>query len=217
MANEMDVKVDPVRATDDFHRLYYESVVWTNTRWLGVRVQKCPLDLWVYQEIVAEKRPDVIVECGTRFGGSALFLATVCDCIGNGRVISIDLFDLRGVLEHPRIDFRLGDSTDERTVAGVRASIRTREAVMVVLDSDHHLPHVLREMELYGPLVSEGQYLIVEDTNINGHPVAPHFGPGPKEAVEQFLHAHREFTDDRSREKFLLTFHPGGYLLKGRT
>lgn len=211
------MEVDRARATDDFHRLYYESVVWTDTRWFGVRVQKCPLDLWVYQEIVVEKRPDVIIECGTRFGGSALFLATVCDSIGKGRVISIDLFDLRGGLTHPRIEFRLGDSTDEQTVAGVRASIGSKQAVMVVLDSDHHLPHVVREMELYAPLVSDGQYLIVEDTNINGHPVAPHFGPGPKEAVEQFLRAHREFTADRSREKFFLTFHPGGYLLKGRT
>lgn len=213
----MNVRMDRVSATDHFHRLYYKSAVWTNTRWLGVKVQKCPLDVWVYQEILVEKRPDVIVECGTRFGGSALFMATVCDSIGNGRVISIDLFDLREGLTHPRIDFRLGNSVDERIVASVRSRIRAKESVMVVLDSDHHLPHVLREMELYGPLVSQGQYMIVEDTNINGNPVAPHFGPGPKEAVEQFLSGHPEFTVDRSREKFFLTFNPGGYLLKGRS
>ncbi len=53
----------------EFHRLYYDSHVWTHTHWLGVGAEKCPLDLWIYQEILVEKRPDVIVECGTRYGG----------------------------------------------------------------------------------------------------------------------------------------------------
>jgi len=198
-----------------FHRLYYDSGVWTNTRWLGVGVEKCPLDLWMYQEIIVEKRPDVIVECGTLHGGSALFLASVCDAIGHGRIVSIDVSDQRRGLSHPRIDFRIGNSVDERTVHDVRKSTQPHEAVMVVLDSDHHREHVLREMELYGALVTEGQYMIVEDTNINGNPVAHYYGPGPKEAVEEFLPAHAEFTVDRSREKFFMTCHPGGFLLKG--
>lgn len=67
---------------------------------------------------------------------------------------------------------------------------------------------------LYGPMVTPGQYMIVEDTNINGNPVAESFGPGPKEAIAEFLPAHPEFTPDRSREKFFVTFQPGGYLLK---
>ena len=202
-------------AITDFHSLYYDSGVWTNTRWLGVGAEKCPLDLWVYQEIIVEKRPDVIVECGTLHGGSALFMASVCEAIGHGRVISIDVADRRGGLTHPRIDFRTGNSIAERTVQDVRGSIRPGEAVMAVLDSDHRREHVLREMEIYGALVTEGQYMIVEDTNIKGNPVAHYFGAGPKEAVEQFLPAHGEFTADRSREKFFLSFHPGGFLLKG--
>ena len=70
---------------DAFHELYYSrsaESTWQNTRWLGVTAYKCPLDMWIYQEIIFEQQPDVIVECGTCLGGSALFLASLCDLIG---------------------------------------------------------------------------------------------------------------------------------------
>jgi cephalosporin hydroxylase len=86
------------------------------------------------------------------------------------------------------------------------------DSVLVILDSDHTKDHVLAEMRAYGPLVTKGSYMIVEDTNINGHPVLPDFGPGPWEAVEEFLQGNDQFTVDRSREKLLMTFNPMGYL-----
>jgi cephalosporin hydroxylase len=72
-----------------FHRIYYERPerTWANTRWLGTPVEKCPLDLWIYQEILFTSRPDFVVETGTRYGGSALFIASVLDLLRNGRVI----------------------------------------------------------------------------------------------------------------------------------
>ncbi len=141
-------------------------------------------------------------------------MSGICELLGQGRVISIDIADQRGGLGHPRIEFLISSSVDPATVDAVKSRLRTGERVMVVLDSDHHREHVLREMELYGPLVTPGQYLIVEDTNINGNPVAHYYGPGPKEALEEFLPKHPDFTVDRSREKFFLTFNPGGFLLK---
>ena len=83
---------------------------------------------------------------------------------------------------------------------------------MVILDSAHTKAHVLAEMRAYAPMVTVGSYLLVEDTNVNGHPVAPDFGPGPMEAVEAFLTETDEFERDPSREKFLLSFNPGGWL-----
>ena len=198
----------------DFHRLYYDSHVWRGaTLWLGVETQKCPLDLWVYQEILVAHRPDVIVETGTFNGGSALYLATICDIIGSGRVISVDIEDRPGRPEHPRVTYLSGESsTAPRTLRRVRELIGTGQSVMVLLDSDHTRDHVAEELRTYAPLVTSGQYLIVEDTNINGHPVLPEFGPGPMEALDAFLDQHTDFQRDAARENLLLTFNPRGYL-----
>ena len=205
-------------ATHVFHRAYWgrrdPSAPWENTYWLGMRTQKCPLDLWVYQEILHERRPDVIVECGTLFGASAHFLASICDCLRHGRVISIDIAPQSPLPEHPRITYLTGSSVDPSVVERLRRSIGVGESVMAILDSDHARAHVLTELRIYSALVTPGEYLIVEDTNLNGHPVCPEFGPGPREAVVEFLAENAGFEADRSREKLLLTFNPQGYLRK---
>ncbi len=90
------------------------------------------------------------------------------------------------------------------------------ETVLVVLDSDHSHDHVLAELRAYAPLVTPDSYLVVEDTNVNGHPVYEEFGPGPMEAVQDFLKENDTFAVDVTREKFLLTFNPGGWLKKLR-
>lgn len=199
--------------TAAFHRLYYEAeTTWRQTFWLGHPVQKCPLDLWAYQEILVETRPDVIVECGTYLGGSARFLASVCDQLGAGRIVTIDIVERPGLPRHRRITYLRGSSTDDAIVERVRRYARRAKRVMVILDSDHTRDHVLRELELYAPLVTAGCYLIVEDTNVNGHPVSPEFGPGPMEAVHAFLATTSDFEIDTSRERLMLTFNPSGYL-----
>jgi len=199
-------------AVDQFHRLYYDSHVWYNTFWLGIPAYKCPLDLWIYQEIIFELRPDIIIECGTASGGSALFLASICDLVNKGKIITIDTEDRKGRPEHERIVYLLGSSTSREIGEKVRSLTRNEDKVMVILDSDHRKEHVLKELGIYGKFVTKGSYITVEDTNINGHPVAPEFGPGPMEAVEEFLEENEDFVMDKDREKFYLTFNPSGYL-----
>jgi len=208
----------PVRKViiDLFHILYYGSdrlaPGWRDVAWMGQPVMKCPIDLWIYQEILYRLRPDVIVESGTSRGGSALFLANVCDLLGNGRILSIDLREYSGRPDHPRLHYLQGSSTAPAILGQVADAIRPQERVMVVLDACHQKHHVLEELRLYSRFVSLDSYLVVEDTNINGHPVWPGFGAGPYEAVQEFLNQEQRFVVDSSWEKFLLTFNPGGYL-----
>jgi cephalosporin hydroxylase len=198
-----------------FHRFYYSAPAWRNTTWLGVPTLKCPLDLWVYQEILYKEKPDIIVECGTSSGGSALYMASMCDILNHGKIISIDIAAQPHLPTHPRITYVSGSSTDPEIVSRVHREAVGKK-VLVILDSDHSKAHVLGELEAYHDMVYAGGYLIVEDTNIGGHPVWRSFGAGPMEAVHDFIKKHPEFSVDKTKEKFYLTFNPNGYLQKNR-
>jgi cephalosporin hydroxylase len=195
-----------------FHDLYCRTGgrTWGNTFWRGVPLIKCPLDLFIYQELLVENRPSVILETGTYRGGSAYFLASICDLIDRGRIITIDIEEHPGRPEHPRITYLTGSSIGPEVLGAVSDAIAPEDTVMAILDSDHALRFVLKEMRAYAPLVSVGQYLVVEDTNINAW--QEKFIPGPLEAVQTFMREDDSFAVDRSREKFFMTFNPGGYL-----
>jgi cephalosporin hydroxylase len=197
------------------HDVFYASDAWTKARWLGAQALKNPLDLWIYQEIVADTRPALIVETGTWRGGSALYLASVCDLLGEGEIVSIDIEPMRDDYpQHPRITYLAGrSSTDPDVVAEVRARAAGRRT-LIVLDSDHSQAHVEAELDAYAPLVPVGCYLVAEDSNIGR--IREDLLPGPFEAVHAFLSRTDEFEIDREREKFLLTFNPSGYLRRVR-
>lgn len=179
---------------------------------MGALVQKYPNDLVTYQELVWESKPDVLIEMGTLRGGSAYYFASLFDLMGRGRVITVDIQKFPNLPVHPRITYLLGSSTSPDIVHEIKELIKPGERVMVSLDSDHHAPHVLRELEIYSRMVTPGQYLVVEDTSINGRPALPGWGPGPAEAITAFLTQNHDFAPDKSREKFLITSNPGGWL-----
>ena len=197
------------------HEAFYASNAWTQATWLGTQALKNPLDLWVYQEIMAETRPDLVIETGTYRGGSAHFLASVCDLLGAGVVLSIDIEPEReDYPRHPRITYLAGhSSTDDSLLAEVRERVEGRRT-LVILDSDHSQRHVEAELDAYAPFVPVGCYLIVEDSNIGQ--IRKDLMPGPLQAIETFLTGRSDFEIDREREKFLLTFNPSGYLKRIR-
>lgn len=203
---------------DEFHKLYYMSATmggtWNDNHFLGYKILKCPFDQMVYQEIIYELKPDLIIETGTAFGGNALFMATLCDVIGKGNVVTIDTVVSGTLPKHKRIKYINGSSTDEKIVEKIKKLRKGKRKVMVILDSDHARDHVLEELKIYSKFVSKGSYLIVEDTNVNNNPVYPDHGPGPKEALDEWLQTNDKFEVDKSKEKHLFSFNTGGYLKK---
>jgi len=217
------VNHDPVHTgqsvCDNYLVWYYNTQVWKRTFYHGIRTLKLPTDMWNYQEIIFERGIAYVIETGTRHGGSALFFADTLEALGgDGFVISIDVdTQSRKVQSHPRIRFLQGDSGSVEMVEQVKALLPpNRKPVFLILDSDHSMAHVLRELEVWVPFLNRGDYLVVEDTNVNGHPVRPDHGPGPWEAIHAYLAAHvGVLAHDFERErKFGVTSAPYGYYYK---
>jgi len=205
-------------AIDRFHKLYYQSPAsWPKNTFLGYPVLQCPFDLHLYQELIFRIRPKFILQTGIMFGGSLIYFASILDlmkCNPDVLVVGVDMERTEQVktLEHPRIRFIEGGSTDPSTLAAVRAVLPAPQG-MVILDSDHTEKHVFNELAVYREFVAPGSYLVAEDSNLNGHPVYPGFGPGPLEAVERFLKANLDFArDDDLWQRNLFSFHQRGWL-----
>ncbi|MGI9648280.1 MAG: CmcI family methyltransferase [Acidimicrobiia bacterium] len=208
-------------APTDYHIWYYGAGVWKSTSWLGVRTLKSVSDMWNYQEILAELRPRLVIEFGTAYGGSALFFASVLDGLGvDYRILTVDTLRNRiddQALDHPHIEVFTASSTSPETVTRIAELKELHPGpIFAILDSDHSAPHVAEELAAITPLLAPHDYLVVEDSNVNGHPVLPDYGPGPYEAVEEFLGAHPgAYHHDETREaKFGFTFAPNGYLVR---
>lgn len=213
---DISLTAEEQEIVDRFHALSYrrwnEGFGTLALSWLGYQALKCPMDMWIYQELLVEQRPDFIIECGTCYGGSAYYFASLCQLLDRGRVITIDSVDVPDRPQHGRITYLLGRSTEPETLDRVRALIGSSKNCLVILDSDHSQQNVLAELQAYHGFVPVGGYLVVEDTNVHGHPVFHQHGPGPMEAVDEFLAVNPHFESDRSRERFLMTLYPRGYL-----
>lgn len=208
---------------EKFSDFYYSSGLLSDMKWRNIPILKNPCDLWMIIDLIWSLKPVVILETGTHYGGSATFLSDITKLFGSScTVITIDI--------NPKMNFDpstkeiislVGYSTDNRLVNKVEEIItditnKTPGNVMVMLDSDHTESNVREELRLYNNFVTIGSYLIVEDTNINGHPSFPSHGSGPWEAVQKFLLENDNFIIDHECQKYLLTFNPSGWLKRIR-
>jgi cephalosporin hydroxylase len=184
---------------------------------MGVRALKNPLDAWIYQEIIYEVGPEVIVEIGSANGGSTLYFAHLLYLMGNGTVVSVDIDRSNFHVGHERIILVTGDSSSPETIAKVTELCRGK-TVLIVHDGDHRYEAVLRELRFYSPLVTIGSYFIVEDGIVDlFQPGEMNFnGEGPLPAVQHFLSENPNFEVDADRERYLLTYNPAGFLKRVR-
>lgn len=193
---------------------HQKEIVFDKCRWMGVRAMKNPMDAWIYQEIIYEVKPEIIIEIGSKEGGSTLFLANLLDILNNGQVISIDIDRKDYKVKHPRIIPVTGDSSSEKTVNVVK-KICDGKKVLAVHDGDHSRNHVLKDLALYSNLISINSYFIVEDGVMDlfkpGDGIGA-FNDGPLAAIDEFLRKNSNFIADEKRERYILTYNPRGFL-----
>lgn len=197
-----------------------------NFTWYGRPIIQYPDDIMALQEIVFSVQPDLIIETGVAHGGSLIFYASLCQLMGKGEILGIDV-DIRphnrtAIESHPmngRITLLNTSSTSNLAISTAREMARGKKKVIVILDSNHTHKHVREEIDLYSDLVGEGSYLIVCDTaieycseaNWEGRPWGK--GNNPKSALDEFMKECDRFVVDEDLEKTLLfTASPGGYL-----
>lgn len=199
--------------------------------WMGRPIIQFPQDMIAMQEIIWRVRPDLIIETGVARGGSVIYYASLLELIGgDGLVLGIDV-DIRphnrkAIESHPmagRIRLVEGSSVDPDIAAEAAALAKQARTVLVALDSNHTHEHVLRELELYSPLVSRDSYLVVFDTVIEEmpedfYPDRP-WGRGnnAKTAVDAFLAGNDTFEIDAAIDhKLQITVARSGYLRRVR-
>lgn len=192
---------------------YHQEVLFNKVSWMGATARKMVLDAWVYQQIIYEVKPDFIIEIGNAEGGSTKYLANLLDLLGRGEVIAVDIDHSLFQVDHPRIHLITGDSLAPETLNRV-AEIAGGGRGLVIHDGDHSRDHVLRDLRAYARFVGVGSYLIVEDTVIDLFRAGDGLGSvnGPMAAVEQFVREDTRFHIDASREYFVITFNPRGYM-----
>jgi len=211
----------PPKCLEEYHRWYFYTMVWCNVSFLNVPCSKSVADMWNYQEIIASLKPALVVEFGTCKGGSALFFATVLAGVSqNSRVLSVDVNHDQtypAVKTHPQIELMTCSSTDFCVVERIQ---QLRDAfpgpLFAILDSYHEKSHVLQELLSLRPVLQRRDYVVVEDTAVNGHPILKAYGDGPYEAVQEYIQMYPQdfIRDTRREQKFGFTFAPGGFLIR---
>ncbi|MCX5897521.1 MAG: CmcI family methyltransferase [Proteobacteria bacterium] len=223
---------------------YYtkDPAIMYGSTFLGLVLMQNPADMWIMQEIITEIRPDFIIETGTFAGGAALYYATILNQVNNkGKVITVDIdpkpriFNINKLkkdndllyktvkeLNDNYIEFITSNSVEPALIERLKKQTKNKK-VLVTLDSCHSYEHVLKELTLYSQLVSPGSYLIAQDTFLDDkeewiekYAKCPGWKikGGPRKAVNEFLRENRDFKVDKSKERFLFTFYPSGYLKK---
>jgi cephalosporin hydroxylase len=216
-----DVGTPPMPVPDEVKLAAIESVwdhqAWREATWLGHPVNRYPADLHVYQELLVERRPDLVVLAGEDggLGGRALFVASICDQLGHGQVVAVGGADASERAAHPRVTY-LGGPADRPQVAAEVATLAPEPPNALVILGLGATPRVVAAFELYAPMVAMGGYVVVENTVVNGRPARPGFAPGPYEAVEAILGRGGDFVPDPAGERYTITFNRNGYLKRVR-
>ena len=201
----------PPACVHQYHKWWHQSNIWMRSTWRGVVTHKAPTDMWNYQEILHDLKPALVIEFGTRFGGAILYYSDVMKNVygseGKYKLLTVDIEPWnidKQVFSEPNVEILTSPSSSRRVqerIAHIRKELQG--PAFAILDADHAEESVLLELQMLVPVLKPGDYVIVEDTNLDGHEfaVAPGWGPCPYDAITKFMAMNRDiFERDLERE-----------------
>lgn len=180
----------------------------------GIKAIRCPFDYVIYQMILNEVKPDLIIEIGTRYGGGALYLADLLDAMACGEIHAIDIVDdvMPIVKSHKRIKFFF-----EGWKGYDLSNAKGFKKILIIEDASHRYEDTIGILNKFHRIVSEKSYMIIEDGIIGALGLEKKYNGGPLKAIREFLPKHPEFVVDRKWCDLFgknATFNVNGYLKK---
>jgi cephalosporin hydroxylase len=200
---------------DTSFKLKYVDAGHHRVTYKGVLATKCPFDYVLYQMLLWEIKPDLVIEIGTSKGGSALYLADLLQLNGKGEIHTIDIPENKedpSLHSHSRIrvfkdGFMNYDTSD----------LSKYETIFIIEDGSHLYEDTLAALQKFSSFVTKGSYFIVEDGIVTELGVDRKFHGGPQKSIREFLKSNDNFTIDRKWCDFFgpnATFNVNGYLKK---
>lgn len=204
IAKDEEVKFSVQSIYEGHHQVTYK----------GIKAIRCPFDYVIYQMIINEVKPDLVIEVGTNIGGGALYIADLLDGNGKGILHTIDILDMVNpkVKEHKRIKFftKGWEDYDLELTRGF-------ETILIIEDASHLFKDSIGILKKFHEIVSVDSYFIIEDGIINELGLEKEYGGGPLQAIREFLLSHPEYIVDRKWCDLFgknATFNVNGYLKK---
>lgn len=202
--NEERVKFD-VKSIDKGHH---------NVTYREIKAQRSPFDYVIYQMIISEVQPDLIIEIGTNFGGGALYMADLLNNLGNGMVHSVDITNNCSdiVKNHPRIKL-FHDGYDNYDLNLIKEEYK----VLIIEDASHTYEDSINALNKFYSYVSVNSYFIVEDGIVDKLGASKKFNGGPCKAIREFMTNNNDYIIDRKWCDFFgknATNNVNGYLKK---
>ena len=195
--------------------LYHQRNCHFKMKYCGLNMQKIPTDLYIYEQLIMDIKPDVIIEIGAAGGGTALWLCHRLDILGKGKLVSVDINHGGFKAEHDRIVKITGDSTAPETVKAVRETVNKNDVVLIIHDGSHKKCDIKTDFKNYSSLVSVNSYFIIEDGVMDVFNWKDHRTSGHDCGLIAGIELNKEnqnWVIDNECERYILTNNPQGFL-----
>ena len=186
--------------------IYGRETLQHGIKYANMYIGKFPMDILLYPTIISNSKPEVIVEIGTKLGGSAIFFSDMSE-----KVITVDIneppSESLDELKKRGIVFVKGDINSPQVIDKIIEVCKNKNC-MVIDDGSHNEIDIYNAFLNLNHLVKKDGFYIIEDgiTNRILLDDFPHQkNTQPINAISKILSDFPEFKLEEKYDRYLLT------------